>query len=81
MSTRFWNHSGTLTKAAAANPNRLIRKKTTTSISSTSITMNAVKKWGGLVFVVIGIGGLFLINSVLMYDKLVQVDDEINSNR
>jgi len=30
---------------------------------------------------VIGIGGLFLINSVLMYDKLVQVDDEINSNR
>ena len=39
-----------------------------------------LKKWGGLIVMLVGVGGLFLVNSVLMYDKLIQVDDEINNS-
>lgn len=42
----------------------------------TFLVKSTLRKWGGLTLVLIGIGGLFLVNSVLIYQKLSLIDDE-----
>jgi Cupin-like domain len=45
--------------------------------SANTWMLGTFRKWGGLILMVAAVGGLFLINSLLMYDTLVQVDDEM----
>lgn len=44
-------------------------------------TVKIVRRWGAMIFVLAGIGGLFAINSLLIYEKLTQVDDEYLAKR
>jgi hypothetical protein len=53
------------------------RRKMSVSMSF----MSFGRKWGGLILVCAGIAGLFMVNSMLIYDRLNQIDDEVVARR